>query len=269
MTIRIKWILFFASASIIAFIGFECSRVILENKMREQVALIQKRGTSWQTIAPGAMRREYILGGESGVKVIVYCMDPKQFSFHFAQNDHAPQTMRQWAEQFPKNTLMINGVYFSKNNTPIGFLVSNKAVVSKKQFSLKKSGVIILSPAPAIIDTSKDKVALETITEGAQSYPVLIYKGKPASISETNQYARRTVFGMDTKGNACFGIIPEHAVSLYELTNILTAMDLSWQDVINLDGGTSTGLSASFSGHQELINSLVSVPNIIVVEKKK
>jgi hypothetical protein len=43
---------------------------------------------------------------------------------------------------------------------------------------------------------------------------------------------------------------------------------VKWNNVLNLDGGTSTGFSIQADGYDETMNSIVQVPNVIVAERK-
>ena len=132
---------------------------------------------------------------------------------------------------------------------------------------MERSAVLELAPAFKIIDTAKEKFDEKNIAEAAQSYPLLIATGKVQKVS-AEKLARRSFAGIDYQGNVYFGIIPDDEVSLATAADMINKIGVAWTNVLNLDGGPSSGLAANLSGAKETINSIVQVPNVIIAEPK-
>ena len=119
-----------------------------------------------------------------------------------------------------------------------------------------------------IIDTKKDKFDPNFVKEAAQAYPFLIKNSKPNIKEDSGQIARRTFIGTDQEDNFYLGILPEESQTLYELSLELSKVPVNWKNVINLDGGSSSGLIANTQKNQENLNSYVPIPNVLVVKRR-
>ena len=80
--------------------------------------------------------------------------------------------------------------------------------------------------------------------------------------------ARRTFIGTDEAGQVYVGVVWKDDVSLFELMQILQELDVNWYDVINLDGGPSTGIAVETGSFVEILDSAGPVPNVIVIQPK-
>jgi uncharacterized protein YigE (DUF2233 family) len=221
---------------------------------------------TWQNIGPGISR--YECGAEAcGARLILYRFSKDEFIWHF-NNSAEPMTVEAWAASMPKAIFVANGVYFDEKFQPTGMLKTSGVAVNGRTYDLKESALLELSPAIAIIDTAAGKPDLAKISEAAQSYPLLIKNGVAAAIAKDEHPARRTIVGTDKNGDVYAGVIPEDSVSFAELVSLLERTNVKWNNVLNLDGGTSTGFSIQADGYDETMNSIVQVPNVIVAERK-
>ena len=82
---------------------------------------------------------------------------------------------------------------------PSGLLISNGERIGEREFDYQRTAFLSLSPKLEIIDTTQEKVNLEKIKEGAQSYPLLIRDGQSAIESDSELLARRSFIGTDQK----------------------------------------------------------------------
>ncbi len=219
----------------------------------------------WKTIDTGAERAAI---SAAGISAILYRFDPAQFSWKFVVTSTA-LTITEWASQEPQAVFLTNGVYFQPDFSPSGLFVTNKQRIGTRQFDPQRSGVLILAPQPSILDTSvpTSSDALSSVTEAAQSYPFLIKNGQFAVTQETGHAARRTFFGLDQQGRVYMGVVDQTPVTLFVLSKFLQQLPVAWRDVLNLDGGPSTGLVARFSSDKEVVSSLLGVSNSIEVDR--
>ncbi len=220
----------------------------------------------WQTVAEGAARNAYDLNATS--TVLVYRFSPDRFDIGLAMED-PPRRVSKWREDLPDARLVVNGAYFNTDGQPSGFLAIGGKRLGRSQFDLDKSGLVRVGSGFDMIDTARSPIDLNTVTNGFQSYPFFFIDGRPAITRDSGLRARRTFIGTDKEGFMYVGVLAHGEMSLYQFMRGLETVDIDWADVLNLDGGPSTGLAAHFEGGNETIDSLVSVPNVLVVREKR
>ena len=108
----------------------------------------------------------------------------------------------------------------------------------------------------------------EKIEFALQSYPFLIKNSVRGFMEDSGKTAYRTAIGIDEKGYVYIIIVDDHRITLYELMVELIETDIDFVNVLNLDGGTSTGISIKRGSYEEVHDSLVKVPNVIVFKRK-
>jgi len=221
----------------------------------------------WETMEEGVDRFAYT-STTLEATVIIYRFNPKLFAFNFGVST-GTHGMAEWSAAYSNATLLVNGVYFHDDNLPSGYLVVDGKRIGDRQFDLDKSGLIDLSGDTHVLDTSVDTPpSLANFTDAAQSYPFYFKSGLPAIKEDSHQPARRSFFGKDKLGNVYIGVVPSSQISLYQVMQLLDETNVDWANVINLDGGPSTGLFAHTQKRFEELPSLFPVPNVIVVTKK-
>jgi uncharacterized protein YigE (DUF2233 family) len=262
----------FAFAPIIVLLGAGC----LSNTtmIASAPAADRSKIPAWTTIAPDLSRFD-CSADVCGARLILFHFAKDKFNWHFAASA-APMTVESWARSLPKATFVANGVYFDEKFQPTGLLKTSNTLVNDRKYDLDKSGLLELSPAVAVIDTATKKLApysdtgidVAKMTEAGQSFPLLIKNGAPVNSFKNEDAARRTVVGTDTNGDVYVGAVPEDSVSFPALVSLLEKTGVKWNNVLNLDGGTSTGFSVHAGSFEETMNSIVQVPNVIVAERK-
>ncbi|MFA6429320.1 MAG: phosphodiester glycosidase family protein [Patescibacteria group bacterium] len=233
-----------------------------------QTPVRQEEPLLWRDVGQGIGRLELTVSTSTAARMVLYRFPQEGFSWRFA---HATSSQRvsAWADQSPRAVLVANGVYFHPDNAPSGMLLSRGKRVGLRQFDLDRTSAMVLAPGkPRIIDTKTESLDIASLTEAAQSYPLLVEQGQARVQEESGKYARRTFFGTDTIGNVYLGVVPDEPVSLFELSQMLLKTQVDWMRVINLDGGPSTGVVLRTSVFDEAIDSYTGVPNVILVEKK-
>jgi len=226
-----------------------------------------EEAASWQPVGNGIERLEQRFSTSTDARIVLYRFPATGFAWRFDQSGD-PKRVGAWMDASSQAVLVINGVYFSEDFKPTGLFVSQSKRAGARQFDNNKSGLIILSPKVALLDTASEKYDVKSLREAAQSYPFLLKDGKAAIDKDTEKYARRSFFGLDRDGRVYVGIVPDEPLSLRELATALLKLDVSWDRVINLDGGPSSGLSFRSDAWHETVDSYAAVPNVIVVEKK-
>jgi uncharacterized protein YigE (DUF2233 family) len=205
---------------------------------------------------------------EDGPPIALFRYDLDSVTLKIVSDAEHPKRVSEWADDIDDELLVANGVFFKEDWSPAGLLVSNGDIVSPQLFDRKRSGLLIFAPEFRIIDTAtQDMPAPNDLVEAAQSYPFLVKDGIPVVPEDSGLTARRTFVGTDTDGNIYFGIVDRNAMSLFELSLALAAMDIEWDDVLNLDGGPSSGIITAGLKDRDF-DSQVPVPNVIILSPK-
>lgn len=244
---------------LLALLGAGCTVAPSEKPAASAVA-------SWKTVSAGVDRYE-CPAAVCGSRLILYRFAKDGFKWRFA-NRAAPSTVEAWAKSIPSAIFVVNGIYFNADWQPTGLLVTGGQPAAGKKYEYEKSGLLELAPEVRVIDTAAEKFNLAPMTEAGQNFPLLIKNGVAVTAFKDAHAARRTFIGNDMSGNMLIGTTPEDAVTFVQTAKLLLATGVKWKNVLNLDGGTSTGFAARFGDWSETMNSIVQVPNIIVVEKK-
>lgn len=219
---------------------------------------------TWQILDPTVARMEWD-DDATDTTVIVFRFDPKNVSLRWERNADG-SFVSEWADAISDELLVVNGVYFHEDNSPSGFLETKNERVGTRAFDIDKSGLITLSPVFSI-QTDYFLPPEDGVTEAAQSYPMLIANGAPAVAADSGLTARRTFLGTDKDGFLYVGIIRTD-ISLFALSHLLDTMPIDWKQAINLDGGPSTGMSATIDSYTELHDSFTPIPIALVISRR-
>lgn len=250
--------------STIILLGAQCS--VNPHSTKNNFSQSPTPINTWQEIAPGLQRIQYPFGIQPYDAIFLFAFTSQTYTFHFENGE--PKHIRDWNTEKTQPTILLNGVYFHEDNMPSGLLIHQGEKIGKRRFESTRSGFLELRPHLRIIDTEQEPLAEKTIMEGAQSFPFIIRNGKRALNEEVSQKARRTFVGIDRNNTFYIGIVPDTNVSLFALANILMTMGIAWEDVLNLDGGGSSGLAINVPNHQEMMDSYNPVPNVIIGSSK-
>lgn len=221
---------------------------------------------AWNAHGEGIARYE-CAPPQCSARITLFRFDKEAFAWRF-ENQPIPKTVQSWSKDMKKATFVANGVFFDEKWQPTGMLKTGGKLVGSRNYDPALSGILELSPEVRVINTATEKYDLTKMTEAAQSFPLIIKAGVSVTSFKDTHAARRTVFGTDNDGNAYVGIIPEDSVTFPDLAKILAKTGVSWSNVINLDGGSSSGFALRSNGMSDNLDSIVQVPNVIVAERK-
>jgi uncharacterized protein YigE (DUF2233 family) len=105
----------------------------------------------------------------------------------------------------------------------------------------------------------------EQIQQATQASPMLMVNGQRTQFTANSDIQRRSVVATDKQGHLLLIASPNQAFSLDNMADLLAKSDLSIQNALNLDGGSSTGLYVT--GKQPVsIDPLLMIPIVIIVK---
>lgn len=237
--------------------------------------------TGWLLLRPGVELRHVLVASDASLsstgtsaneRLSIVRLDPDAVRFRVHYAPDAPLTVSGWASRLDQPLLVINGGYFTPENTTIGLLISDG----------KKSGAIYGDHAGLFAVTTNQQASVRWLTdspydpneplqEGIMSFPVLVKPGGvmgfPAD-ADASTPARRTIVAQDYQGRILLMIAPRGYLSLHETARFLAESDMSIDVALNLDGGYSTGLWLETDKTSAKVDSRVDVPSVISVQSR-
>lgn len=229
--------------------------------------------SNWHKITNGMELKEEIYKKESDnteEKITIIKINPDMFDFKIMQDTENPKDINQWQKE-NKALFVCNAGYFQENYKTAGLLVIDGKAFGPKKSSAYDGMLLIKNGYPQLryLPVSGYDYDKEKIDFGVQSFPVLI---KPVGLDnlteDDEQISRRTVIAQDEKNNFYFIFTHNFNISLYQLMKYLQNSNLNLKIALNLDGGSSTGLEINYNDFAYSIESVNSVPNVIVINKK-
>ena len=223
---------------------------------------LQQTESSWQSIDKGI--EQFILENETptGIGELVLFRFDNKFDWKFAHSTSA-QSVFDWSEAFPNADFVANAFYFNEDYMPSGLLITEGNRIGSRSFDRDKSGMLLLDNNAEIINTSKENLNFSNAVEAGQSFPFLILNGQPAVKEDSKKYASRTFVATDLKEVFYIGMY-DGPISLFELSHLLPDIPVSWDSVLNLDGGPSSGYAIRKNKSIKGKNSLTAVPSVII-----
>lgn len=168
------------------------------------------------------------------------------------------------------NEIVINAAYFLEDFTPAGYLVVDREIVSDRMFDPDKTGLItVISSTLMIRDLAIAPLEPREIFDYAlQSYPFLIKNGLPAITQDSGKVAQRTAIGIDDAQNIYIFSYLDSTISLYDFMEAIVSLKLPVTQVLNLDGGPSSGLVGNYGGIEYGFDSVVPVSSVFRIYPK-
>jgi len=176
--------------------------------------------------------------------------------------------LREWRDEH--NALaVVNGGFFTPEYLALGLTISaGQAEGSSREFG----GMFAVDAASiaSIRDLGQQPYdGGEALTEGLQSFPLLIRPGgEVAQIEENGERARRSAVAVDSAGRVLLIVAPTNDWTLQDLADALAASDLQIESALNLDGGSSTGMLLRSGPLEEQVLPFTPLPQVLIVQKR-
>jgi len=198
-----------------------------------------------------------------GVKI-----DPKFFDTAVVHQEDA-RFVTSWSGP---DSVVINGGYFEDDFSPSGHLVVDGEKVGDEDFDADLTGLFAAKDEVVGLHNF-GRVPLDVHRHAdyaLQSFPVLVDQGEPFIAENFGPRARRSAVGVDYDGFTYVIVADQPHFTLFEFMQQLEGFGISFESVLNLDGGPSTGMVVQNKKQENIlqIDSRASVPNVILFTKK-
>lgn len=236
----------------------------------------------WEETSPGISYAQLTVDSNNENKdLIVVKIDPKLYSFTIYEN--TDKKSAKTIEEIHKETqsaITVNGGFFTEKFQPTGLLISNGKELSSLSKADLVNGIIAITKQGdlkffnaselnnAIINPDQYEFAI-------QNGPIILDQNGNIKTATTNKLtASRTAMGIDQNSNIVLIIVKQ---SLFNIDNSLTLDQLAHivkenpelqklgiHSLVNLDGGSSTGLMID----NKYFPEMEKVQNVVLIKSR-
>ncbi|MEO8581957.1 MAG: phosphodiester glycosidase family protein [Patescibacteria group bacterium] len=222
----------------------------------------------WQTLSSGVEVRslQYAYNGQS-YQIQVIRLDPNQGTLSL-QYDQRGKTVSQWAKG-TDHLVVSNAGFFKEKNEPVGLLYVNGERLDSHRVKPADSGLLVIHEnGIEILNLANAPIPAE-LQNAVQTYPVLIDQGKLIANKNMTKQDRRTAIGTDRDRRIYLFTAGYQHLGLYDFAKVISESGLQLTEVLNLDGGGSTGVAVDAGTFQKIIESETAVPTVLVFSERK
>lgn len=234
----------------------------------------------WKEISEGL---SYTITHADKKDLLVVKIDPRIYAFSIYENKNPAQAKT--IEQIHNENgslLSFNGGFFTEDFTPTGLLISEGVELRPLSGAELLNGVIAIRPngESAFFHRPRNgkfplSITPENYSFAIQNGPALIDEAGNMLIDEdSGQMSSRTAMGFDRNGDIILIILkqsllnPDNSISLYKFSEMIQSSAIFREQgvhsVLNLDGGSSTGLMIDGKYFPEM----EKVQNVVLVKAK-
>lgn len=234
----------------------------------------------WSNIADGVQYREvFYAKGEDKRRVhqLRIKSQSHQLRLLWARDSKQKILSTQDFRQRSGALAVVNGGYFDRDLSPMGYQRDAKRVVSPTVWREGLFGGVFAIPKasdlPALV-MSRDDFIPENYSFAIQCGPRLVYRSKAMTGIHADPAARRTTIGVDPKGRLLLMASDiDGALTFAQTQELLLSPEskggLNATGVLNLDGGSSTQMSIHTAKLSKEIIGFARVPVAVAVFANK
>jgi uncharacterized protein YigE (DUF2233 family) len=287
----LKIVLPIAVIAILFFVGCDQTGTIIsmQNIDSEKTPSYDAKITElkWTTIAPGSEYGIFQMDLSSGTAApvikdfLVVRIDPKKNEFEIYENKEKKKAKTIEDIHAQEGAIItFNGSFFTDDFKPTGLIVNKGNKLNKLSSANLLDGIIAVDENGNVHffdQLGPKKFATEEKYEFAiQNGPILLDEKREIKIkSDDGKTASRTAMGIDKNGKIVLVMIKQNllnldnSISLYGLAKLLKEgpifEEMGLHSVLNLDGGSSTGLKIGTKYFPEM----EKVQNVVLVKLRQ
>jgi len=222
---------------------------------------------AWKNIADGLQWRQLFPNGDELAQLIVVRIDPSLYEFRVVYRPGQPESLSRWRTLEAEASLIINANFFDENHMALGLVVSDGSA-SGSSYRDRGGTFLVHNGTPEIITyRSHSRLNIQDIEQAVQGFPLLVEDGEQAyAAGGIGERTRRTMIGIDKRGQVLIIVAPYLGLSLSDLSAYLPGTDLDIDAAFNLDGGGSTMIA--LAGADYFQPSLDAAPTILAVYQR-
>lgn len=267
----------FLSAFVFCGCQFAGDGTITVLPLEEQKTDEQNLYSDWTAInkSKDAHLKVFEIHDKEGVlkeRVNVLSLNKNKFAFEIKENVINPLSVNAWHFENQNALAVINGSFFDENYKATGGLwLKGKGKIISLSGNNNYDGAVTIDSNGKLSLQYLPSNNLQTLKDDEQvlvNFPMLISKGKMLLKNNGGEGARRSLIGEDEQFIYLIST-DSFYFSLYDMMTWVKNNFEGMENLLNLDGGSSTGMSILGDEIKWSNNSLVSVPNVIIAYEQK
>lgn len=229
---------------------------------------IQVSASDWRNLAPGIEYRDLNVSPLmpwSHIHVFRIDLKNNKLDLIMANDLALHNASVDTFAQHSKALIAINGGFFDQNFHPLGLRISHQ----RQHSPLKRIswwGVFYVKNNQAHIDSAYHYINNKAVDFAVQSGPRLIVNNHLLSLK--TGYAERSALGITKDGRVIIAVTKNFPMTTTDLAQLLKKEPVSCTDALNLDGGSSSQLSAHLGLFQISASGFSNVSDAIVVKAR-
>lgn len=198
--------------------------------------------------------------------LIAVQIDPAVYTFRVHYEPSVARRLDEWRDRLPSAELIVNANFYDPENRILGLLVADGQ--SYGTAYTNRGGTFGLLNDQPVLRSSRNGYTNENYSQAVQAFPMLVEDGLPVyNNPQDTQRARRTIIGIDTRGQVVVMVTPFFGLSLTNMSAVLARQpDLQLVHALNLDGGGSTMLHVKTTNFN--LASFDPVPAVLAVYRR-
>jgi uncharacterized protein YigE (DUF2233 family) len=227
--------------------------------------------TEWVPLARGIELKAAPVTVEEASGQIVFLKIATRSAELQLEYSKQPKRVSEWA-QGKEKSIVVNAGYFKEDFTPVGYLRIGGQRIDDHLSRQEDTGLLSIAEngEVALRDLSNNPLGQgEFFHQALQSFPFLIQNRRSAITTTTGSKARRTAIGLDRNRQVWLIFLDDPVMSLYEFADTIAEAAPELQTVLNLDGGSSSGLSFNFPAQTWLSDSQAKIPTVLTITEKE
>ena len=219
----------------------------------------------WRTLAPGIEYKDIAathLTPWSHIHAFRIDLKNNQLSLTTAKETHQDFASAEDYARFSHALIAINGGFFDKNYHPLGLRIRNHQELSPIK-SISWWGIFYTQQNHAHLSCVRQFNQSSRIDFAIQSGPRLLVDGRILSLRDGK--AERSALGITRDGKVIVLVTEHAAITTTELAQLMKAPPLNCQQALNLDGGSSSQLSANVGGFHLNVHGFSNVSDGVIV----
>lgn len=245
--------------------------------LEDQESVEQNLYSDWTAVneAKSAHLKVFEIHDKDGIlkeRVNVLSLNKNKFTFEIKENVVNPLSVNAWHFENQDALAVINGSFFDENYKATGGLwLKGKGKIISLTGNNSYDGAVVIDANGKLSLQYLPSNNLQTLKDDEQvlvNFPMLISKGKMLLKNNGGEGARRSLIGEDEQFIYLIST-DSFYFNLYDMM-VWTGKNLEGiENLMNLDGGSSGGLSVLGDLMKWSNNSLASVPNVIIAYEQK
>lgn len=227
--------------------------------------------SEWKKLAQGIELKAIPVTIEEATGQLVFLRVATEAAELQLEYSAQPKRVSEWA-QGGQQKIVLNAGYFKEDFSPVGYLRIGGQRIDSHLSRQEDTGLLAIEESGRVQlrDLSVRPLGQgEFFHQALQSFPFLIQNGQSVVTTTTGNKARRTAIGLDRNRHVWIIFLDEPAMSLYEFAENIEKTAPELQTVLNLDGGSSSGLSINFPAQTWLSDSQTKIPTVLTIRPKE